>query len=240
VPSNLIRIIYLVLLVTSIQTHSALSKQDFYRTLGLGKALFQPLAEAHFEELEIYAAYDSQLDNAFARREGKEVSLTFFGGMRLRVGMNRDVLALIFCHELGHLYGEDPYSNRELRKSVEGQADYWAILSGCFETMLENMPDPNDWTAQDPRQNIADLCRGTLRNCERVHRAMIRLARSVRRERGEAAPDLMLRDNSQVEETLRTHPSAQCRLDTFRAGFQKLPRPSCWFKETFDLDFLYP
>ncbi len=210
-----------------------LTKTEFHRVLSVGKAEFQTLAASEGERLEVYADYESDFDNAYSRREGTEVSLIFYGGIKSRPLMNSDVLALVFCHELGHLYGGTPYSLPELRKSIEGQADDWAIRSGCLARLLERVPagpvvenDSREWIENFCKEDGGDFCFRTLN-------AIKGLTRGFSRGAGEKTPSFSSPDPRQVSETLRTHPSPQCRMDSYLAAYRGIKRPACWFFRDF-------
>jgi hypothetical protein len=215
-------------------SNSELSEKDFYETLSHGKAHFQTLAASQGEVLEVYADYDTEFDNAYSRREGSQVSITVYGGLKNRPLMNSDVLSLVFCHELGHLYGGEPYSNADLKKSLEGQADYWALFSGCADDLLARTPPPIptsedsvDWIDQNCREN--DPTRTPLQ-CRRLMIAIERLSKAFHRGPRESSPHFWTPDPSRVNETLRTHPAVQCRMDTLFRASRRLSRPLCWFK----------
>ncbi|GAB4018446.1 MAG: hypothetical protein Fur0010_19650 [Bdellovibrio sp.] len=62
---------------------------------------------------------------AFARRWGTDAHWLIYGGMTYRKELDLDSLALIICHELGHLIGSRPYKTEDAKLSAEDQANFW-------------------------------------------------------------------------------------------------------------------
>ncbi len=191
------------------------------------------------------------------------------GGALRRPGFTRDETALIACHELGHLIGGEPTkltngggisviidgeddSGFRYRTSVEGQSDYWAA-SRCLKQYF-SVQNNAAWETglNSPRnQQAAALCEKNYVTrveqliCERSIESALRFAYdewaySKERKSGIPAPQVNTPDSVVVEQTRISHPSPQCRLDTFVAGalckecnsdlnVTMGPRPSCWY-----------
>jgi len=185
-----------------------IKKRKFFRILSHMEETFQYLAIENDEELNIMGGWNEPTaDMAFARR-WDSAQVLIYRGMAHRPELNTDALMLIVCHEIGHLYGGAPYSNVSNGLSLEGQADYFAT-GVCLEKALKSFRD----------SNIE----------ERINQAMLNVGKFLANNRSITHPQFDTPDLSIVDETLLTHPAPQCRLDTFLAGYEFTPRPSCWF-----------
>jgi hypothetical protein len=183
-------------------------KKRFNTIVNSVEKLFAPYAEKDGRELEIFTDYDADWAQGFARRwETDQVHI--YGGLAALPDGTEDVFALVLCHELGHLYGGHPFTDEYNRMAVEGQADYWASLE-CFSQILP----------------LLEHREGTV--AERGSNAALVLTAFFADNRNIPHPDLRTPDTSVVTQVLKTHPSPQCRLDTYLAGLFSLSRPECW------------
>lgn len=170
--------------------------------------------------------------NAYAQNFGGRVIV-----MQLGVSTHRlstlDASAMVACHELGHHFGGTPHI---WGMSVEGQSD-WYASQDCFKHWVDNSSpiEPNDSEAND-------FCEKNLGRrdsyCVRTMSASLHLARIIQDLKQHPMPYLTAKDPNVVSRTVTSHPQAQCRLDTYRAGFDFIEsgkslgenRPLCWFK----------
>ncbi len=185
-----------------------IKKRQFFRILTHMQNEFQYLASNNDEELVIMGGWnDPTADMAFARR-WESAQVLIYRGMAHRRELDTDALILIICHELGHLYGGFPFSNESNKLSLEGQSDYFATKQ-CLTRALQSYDD-----------RLVE---------QRVYQAMLNVGKFLANNRGISHPEFKTPDQTEVEETLRTHPEPQCRLDTFLSGLEDRPRPKCWF-----------
>lgn len=197
-----------------------LPEKTFDRIITLFETSFSPLAQANNRELVFMTDYDSDWIQAFARR-WEEDQVIVYGGAAAVTNGSEDTFALILCHETGHLYGGKPWGEEHNKLSVEGQADYWAS-SVCLKKILPSL---------SPRVASAvslKLCEGESM-CARSVDAFLALTAQFADNRSLPHPRLETPDETVVTTLQFTHPSPQCRLDTFMAGLRGLPRPLCWF-----------
>jgi hypothetical protein len=188
-----------------------ITKSEFLTTLSLARKIFAPLAATNNRKLEIFSDWNSDWTQAFARRWDTDQILIYGGIARITAG-TQDSLALLICHELGHLYGGIPYSDEHNQLSAEGQADWWAT-NYCWSRFSEQLPSTNP----DSK--------------DRALRAALVVTAFYAKNRNIPAPLPNTPDSTVVEETVLTHPEPQCRLDTYLAGLINNPRPLCWWKE---------
>lgn len=114
-----------------------LPKKTFDRIIQLFETTFSPLSAKNGRELEILTDYKEDWVQAFARRWEKDQIIVYGGVAAIKNG-SEDTMALILCHEAGHLYGGDPVGDEFNKLSVEGQADFWAA-SFCLDKILPSL-----------------------------------------------------------------------------------------------------
>lgn len=209
-PDEMIKPAALIDSVMNSFSEGGISKPRFNRLLTLFEKFFSPYAQSMGREFEILSDFHVDWAQAFARRWEKD-QLIVYGGVARIPGMTEDALALVLCHEVGHLYGRSPFGDSHNQLSVEGQADYWAT-SHCFEKII-------------PVLEISDF---SLR--DRGIKASLIITSYFASNRNLPPPQIETPDGSIAEETLKIHPSPQCRLDTLIRGLDQELRPECWFK----------
>jgi hypothetical protein len=185
------------------------TKADFSQTLRSFKRVFASYSEREGRELEFFSDWNEDWAQAFARRWETDQVIVYGGIARIN-GSTVDSFALILCHELGHLYAGEPFSDSHNRMAVEGQADWWATME-CWEKIIPELP----------------LREGS--TTERGFVASLIVASFFAENRNLPAPRIETPDQTIVNVINRTHPEPQCRLDTFVAGLRQESRPLCWF-----------
>lgn len=158
---------------------------------------------------------------------------------------DRDVYALILCHELGHVIGGLNISN-SITTSVEGEADYFAAAT-CAPKVFKDHAE-NERSNQN-RKIDSDLMAWCTRHqtsarslalCLRTGSAALVLVDSISKASLTAStvsqPKITTPDCSHAVQkysfsgTIRSkHPIPQCRLDTYMRAIFHLPRPACWY-----------
>jgi len=187
-----------------------ISKRLFQSTVENMGDEFQYLAKIQNEQLLTYAGWnDPTADQAMARR-WDTAQVLIFRGMAHRTEINRDALALIVCHELGHLYGGTPLKEMGNYISAEGQADYFAT-NICLKRALSLLDSDNVE--------------------QRSLKAIEAVGAFLANNWGHEHPSESTPDASRVDQTLLDHPTPQCRFDTYLAGLYGKKRPNCWFAD---------
>lgn len=183
-------------------------KSSFFNSIDLFANSFPELPLAFDEKLSVYKDWNfPHIDSAYARR-WDEAQILLYAGLAHRTEINIDALALIFCHELGHLYAGEPLKEMGNHISAEGQADYFATKY-CLRRSLRNL-NPHDIE-------------------ERSLAAIKQVGKFLANNWGHTHPSIHTPDKSQVKETYKSYPSPQCRFDTYLAGLQGRERPKCWY-----------
>ncbi len=184
-----------------------LPEKTFDRVISIMEETFSSHAEASGRKLEFMTDYDADWAQAFARRWETD-QVIVYGGVAALPSINEDVLALLLCHELGHLYGGMPWGDEYNKLSLEGQADYWSPL--CFKKVLPKLS-----------VRVSPL---------RLQEAALILTAFYADNRKLPHPGVSTPDISVVETTNQTHPLPQCRLDTILSGDALRARPACWYR----------
>lgn len=185
-----------------------ISKTLFQRTIINIAKEFQELPDWLNEKLLVYADWNSPTaDSALARR-WDNAQLLVYRGMAHRREIDPDSLALIVCHELGHLYGGAPLKPEGKYIAAEGQADYFATRY-CLRRALASI-----------RKDRID---------ERALAAIHRVGAFLANNWEHPIPSFKTPAQNSVSKTILDHPKPQCRFDTYWAGYNGMPRPNCWY-----------
>ena len=166
--------------------------------------------------------------NMWAFRYGDEYWLEIPGGMARYHLINQDAFLLSACHEIGHLLGGAPFKGSNQQISLEGQSDYYAGKD-CIERVLDQV-EPYGETELNPEVSEACVPYADFNICYRTLLGALSLSSYYGELEKVNFPKLSTPSQVVVGETLKIHPPAQCRLDTFYAGFKKEERPHCWYK----------
>ncbi len=178
------------------------------------------IAAIHHLPVDIQFHWANGIFQALGGRVATVVQFEFFGGL-LAGAMDEDAFAVVLCHEIGHVLGGAPETRPYPfpMNSVEGQADYFAT-SKCLRRVFARADNFAVIRDQDVPESIR-------RPCEETHDASdaevcIRSLLSARKVFRLIYDDEDLGfdevDSQAVPATLMGYPSAQCRLDTLKAG----------------------
>lgn len=201
------------------ETNASVSKERFRHVIGVVHRKFSFLSTENNRKLKFFTNYESDWAQAFARRwEADEIHL--YGGFAKIKDASEDSLALIICHELGHFHGGFPYSNSDLKLSVEGRSDYWATEK-CLTQVLPFLSE------KKPTDEALLYCENDVLCARSVNASEVITTHFALNAR-ETKPQINIKDPTEVTQILKTHPSAQCRLDTLLAGLRKENFPKCW------------
>jgi hypothetical protein len=232
------------------------TEDDFNLAMDAAIEIYTPILNKLGLNLTIEGDYYDETVNAYCSRNGDDVTVKMFGGLAKQPLMTLEGFALVICHELGHAVAGRPlYSNNDWA-SVEGQSDYFATAA-CARKMF----DPNSpinyrvlelMRRKNPKQptNCANLKGADKQVCEMSMSGGLSLGSVLADLNDEATPRYETPSKVVVSKTMESHPPAQCRVDSYKAGFlcQKnwndsiIPttkgqetavnceRPKCWYK----------
>lgn len=220
-------------------TTSPVTKESFEKNFygvffqNLSKMQEQPLpiVPAADWEKPYFTAYTVEVDNV--------LTIGFWGGMARIPGMNDEAVALITCHEVGHVIGGEPRFTLPLYKTLssEGQADYYATAV-CLKDYFARDPETLNTLQDDHPITILNLCKNTYGDplekaiCLRTLRGtagMLAVLLHMKPEEGAASFEKT--EQKKAPATLYDqYPTNQCRLDTLISGALGADRPACWHK----------
>lgn len=261
--------VFIVLIQTSFAKHSIVSNdQQLYSFLGdewnngypekkyhsvldIFIRIYTPIIKARGGSFHILRDFSDGAVNAWAWRIGNEYHLEVPGGLSRYELINEEGFITTICHEIGHLLGGAPARNDTI--SFEGQSDYFSAVH-CVRKMLKEIK-PYKVLEHSAESNILcsqaednEICKRALLGAKAISNYFARLEDSE-------FPSLMNEDPRIARQTLQKHPSAQCRLDTFKRGhfcmgnFSEISyldpllgycsddfnkRPLCWYSELKD------
>ena len=221
------------LFLSSVAYSTFLPENDLYLE---DSSVFSNISEKEFDEMiyEFWDAYrqlygDMGLDlrvlghwndstvNAYTYVRGRTVYIEIFGGLARRPEITDDGFTSVLCHEAGHTLGGFPFYPGE-RMASEGQADYYTT-HGCHKKLWDysNVTRDQDY-GMELDSEAKKLCSNSSDRdlCYRSLSASLSLARLL--AAGRTNVSYATPDKTVVQRTQTSHPNAQCRLDTYRAG----------------------
>ena len=213
---------------TTAKEVSKVDRAEFEQIISQISAIYSPLVVQHGGNLAILGDWDDSSVNAYAQQLGNNYMVHVLGGLARHPMISNDGLAMVICHELGHHLGEQPkvksFFFLNSWASAEGQSDYFASLK-CMRKYFEQQ-DNQTWFDQNQIHPLAEEWCGEVFAdhqeyliCLRNIHAGINIS-TLMNSLGTGGPaiDLSTPDPKVVRRTLRSHPPAQCRLDTYAAG----------------------
>ena len=206
-------------------TKNNITEELFHEVIDQFENIYRPVIKRKGGILKIQRMWSANEVNAFAGRFYPLFSITIMGGLARHEFMTKDTLTLALCHEMGHLLGSAPTKKQLPNRwaSVEGQADYFSTLKCTrrmwhqdqnVEIIREMQVDP--YLENTCKQSFEDLNQIAL--CIRSATASWHLSKIMEGIFNDGPVGFQTPDNLVVSETLNTHPSSQCRLDTFLQG----------------------
>lgn len=193
------------------------------------KSVYGPIIKEKGGSFHILQDWSDGAVNMWAFRNGSEYWLEIPGGMSRYHLINEEGFLLSACHELGHLLGGGPYKGTGSLISLEGQSDYYASLN-CIEKVLNQVRPYKEVAASDEVKSLCGVKNEKNELCERILEGALSLTSYYAELEKVSFPKFSRPSKVVVNKTLKVHPPAQCRLDTFFAGYKKQKRPSCWYK----------
>ncbi len=232
----------------------------FNRVIDFIYSHYAPIIESRGGALIIKKDWNDGAVNAFAEREGDEYRLEILGGLSRYSLISEDAFITLICHELGHLLGGYPKGGTI---SVEAQSDYYSTAK-CVRRLFPHWsewrnpevssPGPQDISFAETKCKISFPDEG-YETCVRSMNASWKISQLWGKLDRNKRPSYLKPDSTRVRVTQASHPSAQCRLDTYVAGalcpvdykvdfsyenekvgacgkwFQEaFQRPLCWYK----------
>jgi hypothetical protein len=215
---------------------SGLTEAQFHQVLDVVEATYTRILGPRGMKFIVERRWSDDTANAAPFSGASFMGLSISGGLARVRGMTQDALALITCHELGHLLGGYPQANPG--QSNEGQADYFATAKCLREIFAQpaahlfSRLEAIDATAQTA---CARAFHVTAERSTCVRSAMAAVSASAATTGwgdDDPAPSLGTPDPFQTTVTDDRHANRQCRLDTQFQGALCSKRSTDPFSDT--------
>ncbi|MBS2026705.1 MAG: hypothetical protein JST54_02275 [Deltaproteobacteria bacterium] len=195
-----------------------LDELQFNQVLDAVEATYTPILAQRNLRFIIERRWPDDAVNSSPFRGATFVGISISGGIARARGMTQDALALVACHELGHLLGGFPQGNPGM--SNEGQADYFATAK-CLRRIFTS-PSSQTFSrlpASDPvaRKACAAAFSGEHQRAICIRSALAALSASRMTSTWRDDEPLAALDTPDPFRTTVTddrHMPRQCRLDT--------------------------
>lgn len=203
-----------------------IDEDTFNTIIDVADEVYTPILKKNGLTLTFERKWDDSTVNAYCQRDTELVTVTMFGGLARHKDMTPEGFALVVCHEIAHAQSFYPlYSNSWA--SSEGSSDYFGVsqcarklfakaqTSGgdkCNCGFAPDYPKAIDTSCsmyQDEEANIV---------CKRSLAGGLALGKVLSDLGGESVPSYETPSRVVVRKTQTSHPSAQCRTDTYRAA----------------------
>lgn len=209
---------------------------------GNPQSIYHQMAASQGARLVIYSFWENNTLNAYAQQVANDWILWFYGGLARHPQTTEDGFAFIVCHELGHHFGGFPfYDFLGIRwASAEGQADYFAAnvcLKDYFRSSDAQIEKTRAVASHFLRNEVNEPSKSALHQkcafatgqtpgtlidnyavCIRTGLASQSLANLLAALVNQPFPHFHTPDPTIVNNTVSTHPTPQCRLDTGFSG----------------------
>lgn len=232
------------------------TEEDFDLAMDAAIEIYTPIFRSIGLNLTIEGDYRDETVNAYCSRNGDDVTVKMFGGLAKQPLMTLEGFALVICHELGHAVGGRPLYSDNDWAAVEGQSDYFATAA-CARKMFDPSSPINYRVLElmrrkNPKQptNCAAFKGIDKEVCEMSMSGGLSLGSVLADLNDEVTPRYETPSKVVVSKTMEKHPPAQCRLDSYKAGFLcnkqwndniipttkvqetavNCDRPKCWYK----------
>lgn len=216
----------------STQNSDDVTEELFNKIIDTGLEFFKPLANQRGEDIVVEKEWEDPEVDGQMTRSGNTVTITMFGGLARRPEIRAEGLSLIFCHEIGHVFGAPPLENGY---AVEGEADYYGARFCAREIIKRlNLTQPPQYLTGFMQKtctaNFQDSASGEV--CMRALSAGQQLGNLLAViDMQKSKPNYETPDPYVTPELIRVYPKTnQCRLDTYFAGALDKERPLCWYK----------
>jgi len=199
-----------------------IAENEFNEVLDAIEQMYAPIFENHGARLVVNRFWDDSTVNAYAEQEGNNWIISMFGGLARRKEITKEGFALVACHEIGHHVGGYPFYSGQWA-SNEGNSDFYSAAacarmifadsSPCsfIDEMIIDVAAKNQCSKRFFYGEDSTICQRTLAGGLSLGKLLATLG-------GDKLPRYETPDKTEVRKTQESHPRAQCRLDTYKAG----------------------
>lgn len=196
--------------------------EDQFRSLIINFSDIYGDISANFKySLILIDSWENNQVNAMTWRDGDAMFIEVYGGLARRLSV--DAINMVLCHEMGHQVGGWPLYTGDSWASIEGQSDYYSAHV-CAKKIFKsiNFFDQSKHFLATGQEDACDQRYSDYADrdiCYRTMSASLELAELLSLLSTEnKRPDFNTPDRTKVKRIRESHPKAQCRLDTYRAG----------------------
>ncbi len=212
-----------------------MNRQDFESVVNTVISPYMDKLETVGNEIEIDLNWDSTYPNASVSLKKGKVIMNFHGAFVKENNLSKDSFAIVVCHEIGHLLGGWPKVFPTQKYSSEAQSDYFATAS-CIKKYFKQVKNSKPLNYGPIGQAQKDLCNNE-ESCLRGLIAIVELSSAYPGDKNINSYSSEIANFTNFND----YPSAQCRVDTLRAGLLceqdectngPGKRPACWYNES--------
>jgi len=237
---------------------TGITEYEFNEVLDAIEEIYTPIFRNFGANLVLERNWRDSTVNAYASQSGKSWKVAFFGGLARRPEITKEGFALVACHEIGHHLGGYPFYDDSRWASDEGNSDFYSTAACARMIFGESSPCSfmqDDYARRAEMYecsfNYQNQSQEDLTVCQRSLAGGLSLGKLLAKLGNDREPSYSTPDRTVVSRTQHSHPKAQCRLDTYKAGavcksewnnyvmprnLQEMrnnscaERPACWFK----------
>ena len=227
---------------------TGITEDEFNEVLDAIEQIYTPIFQSFGAKLVVNRFWSDTTVNAYAEQSGEFWTISMFGGLARREEITKEGFALVACHEIGHHLGGYPFYTGEWA-SNEGNSDFYSTAS-CARMIFSDSSQCSFLPTNTPDEISCGAYGQNKTICQRSLAGGLSLGKLLARLNNEKVPSYSTPDMTVVKKTSDTHPKAQCRVDTYKAGAvcskewnnKVIPmtgaemkqnscaaRPKCWF-----------
>lgn len=209
-----------------------IAETDFNQILDKVEDIYTPIFAGFGAKLVVERNWSDGTVNAYAKQNGSEWIISFFGGLARRKEITPDGFAMVVCHEIGHHLAGWPKYTGSSWAANEGNSDFYSAASCAKKLFSDNQPAPTPNPSTDPcdflptvsyeEEEALAACPATNDTektiCKRIVNASMSLGKLLAALGNDKIPSIYTPDTRVVTTMQDSHPRAQCRLDTMVAG----------------------
>ncbi|MBF0300653.1 MAG: hypothetical protein HQK51_18205 [Oligoflexia bacterium] len=235
---NILQFCFYFLLLFSQYAFASITDEEFKEIVKKIENIYTPNFKKQGYSFNTKVVENKDFLATETKGRGNKAFVIIHKGIKDHPLMDADAVALVYCHEVGHLMGGSPFEMeleenqtrkfqgeqaKEYPRSFEGQADYFASLK-CMRRYLANENNIKVVKQMKVDKTVSELCNksfsdeGKAAICIRTAMASMTLLSTFAVLHENESPQFSKTDNLISSKTRKGHPPLQCRLDTFMAG----------------------
>ena len=210
------------------QKGTGLTEEQFNKIIDKVEKVYAPVVYNYGGILWIWRKWNDPTVNAGTYRVEGDFNwyVNLYGGFARHPMITEDGFALVACHEIGHHIGGAPKKEIEpipFWAGAEGQSDYWTTLKCLRQVFAMDNSQEAIANLNVPKIVITE-CQKSFKTdwesalCIRTSMAGLSVANVMADTQEISLPSFEDKDQTVATSTNKSHPSPQCRLDTYFQG----------------------